>query len=40
MLREIIIAFLDEIIEKVVTFPYVRGYRELYEKYVTEKVDC
>lgn len=40
MLREIIMAFLDEVIEKVVTFPYVRGYKELYGKYVTEKVDC
>lgn len=38
--RERIMGFLDEVIEKVVTFPYIKGYRELYEKYVTEKVNC
>ena len=40
MLRGIVMGFLDEVIEKVVTFPYVKGYREVYERYVTEKVDC
>lgn len=38
MLRGIIMGFLDEVIEKVVTFPYVKGYREVYERYVTYKV--
>jgi hypothetical protein len=38
MLRGIVMGFLDEVIEKVVTFPYVKGYREVYERYVTYKV--
>lgn len=39
-LRKTLVCWLDDVLECVIAYPWVEGYRELYEEYVSNRVLC